>query len=207
MAHSVGTRQEQKQRTRQALLDAALRLMESQSLGSLSLREVTREVGIVPAAFYRHFRDMDDLGIALATEALGALRPAIRAARQGVGESEEIIRRSVDVLVAYVHANHRHFRFIAREKFGGVEPVRRAIFAELRLATDELAADLAGQDEFAGWSREDLGMFCELLVNQMLLLAAALLDVTPEDEPKLLETAQRQLRLIVCGRRHWLDAP
>lgn len=207
MAHSAGIRQEQKQQTRQKLLDAALRLMEHQSLGSLSLREVTREAGIVPAGFYRHFRDMEDLGIALATEALGSLRPAIRAARQGVSDSEEIIGRSVDVLVAYVHAHREHFRFIAREKFGGVEPVRRAIFAELRLATEELSADLAGQEEFDGWSAEDLLMFCELMVNQMLLLAAALLDATPEDEPTLLRTARRQLRLIVCGRQHWLDEP
>jgi hypothetical protein len=148
---------------------------------------------------------MEDLGIALVTEALSSLRPAIRAARQGVGDSEEIIRRSIEVLVDYVHAHQEHFRFIAREKFGGVERVRRAIYAELQLATDELATDLSQQVDFTGWTREDLGMFCELLVNQMLLLAATLLDVSPQDEPRLLETAHRQLRLIVVGRRHWLD--
>jgi hypothetical protein len=71
--------------------------------------------------------------------------------------------------------------------------VRRAIAAELRLATDELA--------------DDLGVFCDLLVNQMPLPAAALLDVAPEDGPRLLETASRQLRPIVVGRHHWPDAP
>lgn len=40
------TRREQKERTRIALLDAALRLLEGKSFGSLGLREVAREAGV-----------------------------------------------------------------------------------------------------------------------------------------------------------------
>ncbi len=78
MSHTPGIRQAQKQRTRQALLDAALELLEGQSLSSLGLREVTRAVGIAPTAFYRHFRSVEDLGVALVEEALGSLHPMIR---------------------------------------------------------------------------------------------------------------------------------
>ena len=53
------TRQERKQRTRQALLDAALDLLDEQSFSSLSLRQVTRAARVVPTAFYRHFDDME----------------------------------------------------------------------------------------------------------------------------------------------------
>ena len=59
------TRQERKQLTRQALLDAALELLEEQSFSSLSLRQVTGAAGVVPTAFYRHFDDMEKLGLAL----------------------------------------------------------------------------------------------------------------------------------------------
>ena len=62
-------RAEQKQQTRHALMSAARHLMESgRGFGSLSLREVTRAAGIVPAGFYRHFSDMDQLGLALVAE-------------------------------------------------------------------------------------------------------------------------------------------
>ena len=44
----VTTRQERKRRTRQALLEAALELLEEQSFSSLSLRQVTRAAGVVP---------------------------------------------------------------------------------------------------------------------------------------------------------------
>ena len=78
MSHILGVRQAQKQKTRQALLDAALGLLEEQSLSSLGLREVTRAVGVAPTAFYRHFRYTADLGVALVEEALGSLHPMIR---------------------------------------------------------------------------------------------------------------------------------
>ena len=209
MAHTTtGRRQEQKERTRRALMDAALALLERQNLSSVGLREVTRAAGIVPAAFYRHFRDLDDLGVALVEESLGSMLPVIRGARQGVTDSDEIIRRSLDVLVAYVATHREHFRIIAREKFGGVTRVRQAINAELQVAADELADDLAGLPDLAGWRRDDLDMLAGLLVNQMMLLAATLLDVPadqPEETDRVIEVARRQLQLIIVGRRHWLD--
>ena len=67
----MSPRAEQKQQTRHALMDAARSLMDSgRGFGSLSLREVSRTAGIVPTGFYRHFQDMDELGLALVAEAL-----------------------------------------------------------------------------------------------------------------------------------------
>jgi AcrR family transcriptional regulator len=58
----MSIRDERKQQSRQAF-DAALHLSTSgRSFSSISLREVAREVGLVPTAFYRHFQDMDALG-------------------------------------------------------------------------------------------------------------------------------------------------
>ena len=37
----------------------------TKSISSLSLREVAREAGIAPNSFYRHFKDIDELAIAL----------------------------------------------------------------------------------------------------------------------------------------------
>ena len=62
MRDVTDTRGERKERTRRAILDAALRLSGEQTLAALSLRQVAKEVGIVPTAFYRHFDSLDDLG-------------------------------------------------------------------------------------------------------------------------------------------------
>ena len=52
--------------SREDLLAAALKLIgPHRSLSTLSLREVAREAGIAPNSFYRQFRDMDELAVAL----------------------------------------------------------------------------------------------------------------------------------------------
>jgi AcrR family transcriptional regulator len=204
------TRQEQKQRTRRALLDAAIALLENENLSSLSLREVTRAVGIAPAAFYRHFRDMDDLGVALVAESLGDLLPLIRQARQDRDDPDDSIRRSVDLLVAYVESHKGPFRIIAREKSGGVAPVRQVINDKLRQATAELADDLARLPAYAGWDRDDITMVADMFVNHIVQLASTLLDVPadrPDEARRIIALARRQLHLIIVGRRHWLAEP
>ena len=124
MSHTPGPRQAQKLRTRQALLDAGLRLLEDQSLSSLGLREIARGAGVAPAGFYRHFRDMGDLGVALVEESFGPLRAMVRAIRGEQARADEVIDGTVAVIAEYVRGHRAHFRFVARERHGGVAPVR-----------------------------------------------------------------------------------
>ena len=78
------TRGERKERTRRAILDAALRLSEQTGLAGLSLRQVAKEVGVVPTAFYRHFASIDDLGLALVEESFASLRAMTSSSRARV---------------------------------------------------------------------------------------------------------------------------
>jgi AcrR family transcriptional regulator len=203
---STPTRQERKQQTRQALLDAALELLEQQSFASLSLRQVTRAAGIVPTAFYRHFADMEELGLVLVDESFRTLRAMIRAARADPRTYEHVIRNSVDVLVSHVHAHEAHFRFIARERFGGVAALRHAIRTEIRLFASDLAMDLSRFPVLETWSSEDLQLLAGLIVNAMVSTAEAILDAPPRDpaaEEEIAATARRQLRLITLGVPRW----
>ncbi|GHF87215.1 TetR family transcriptional regulator [Streptomyces thermodiastaticus] len=208
MSHTLGVRQAQKLRTRQALLDAALALLEEQSLSSLGLREVTRAVGIAPTAFYRHFRSIADLGVALVEEALGSLHPMIRTTMSPAADSEERIARAVDLIARHVYEHSAHVRFLARERHGGVQPVREAIQGQLARFARELKEELAKDEQAAGWSEEDLLMLAHLYVDQMLITASLFLealDGPASAREQVARLARRQLRLISIGRRHWLD--
>lgn len=203
-------RESRKGQTRQALLDAALDLLEQgRGFGALSLREITREVGIVPAAFYRHFPDVEALGLALVDESMGSLRHMIREAREAPVPPEHIIRRSVATLARHVHANRRHFRFISREMFGGMTVLRERIRRELQSFTSELALDLGRLPLLNGWPAEDLQMIAGLMVNAMVLTADAILEAPagqPEVEARITRIAEKQLRLISLGVPHWKPA-
>ncbi|GHE70591.1 transcriptional regulator [Streptomyces longispororuber] len=199
----VGVRQAQKQKTRQALLDAALRLLEEQSLSSLGLREVTRAVGVVPTAFYRHFRDTAELGVALVEEALGSLHTTLAAMLAATGDGEERVAGTVQLIASYVRAYPAHVRFIARERHGGVKAVREAIGGQLALFAREVADRFATEPRAAGWREEDLLMLARTYVDHMVMTASALLET--DDEQQVTSTARHQLRLIGLGRDHWLD--
>ncbi|GAA1293569.1 TetR family transcriptional regulator [Streptomyces sanglieri] len=205
MSHTIGVRQTQKLRTRQALLDAALGLLEHQGLSSLGLREVTRVAGVTPTAFYRHFDDTAALGVALVEEALGSLHGMIGAVLAETGDSEERLGRSVELILRHVGEQPAHFRFIAREQHGGVGPVREAIAAQLRRFAEEVAAALAEEPQSRGWSEEDLLMLGGLYVDHMVITASALLDAGPDGEREVAGVARRRLRLVTLGRLHWLD--
>lgn len=207
MSHTLGIRQAQKQKTRQALLDAALLLLEDQSLSSLGLREVTRAVGVAPTAFYRHFRSTADLGVALVEEALGSLHPMIEDTVSAAGDSDERIARAVELIARHVEAHPAHVRFIARERHGGVQSVRDAIREQLARFAEEVRDALAEHPESRGWSDDDLLMLAGLYVDHMLMAASAFLEAldAPETErERVARVASRQMRLISIGRRHWL---
>lgn len=198
-------RDEQKAHTRRKLLDAALKLLEQRSFDGLSLREVAREAGVVPAAFYRHFRDMGELGLALVEESMSSLREMLRNARMAP-PTENIIKRSIAAMVEQVHARRAHFRFVGRELHGGFAVVRQAIRKEIQSLIAELALDLGRLPMLNRWSAEDLQMIAGLMVNAMVLTASALIEV-PADKPErtaqITREAEKQLRLIIFGVPHW----
>lgn len=204
------TRAERKERTRQRLLDVTLRLIEDRSLASLSLREVAREAGIVPTAFYRHYASMDALGVDLVDDAMRPLRQMIRDVRRGRDAHGDIIVDTVAVLAKQVRGHPDQFRFLTRERYGGVAAVRRAIATELRLFTSELTVDLARLTAGFDWTTEDLEMAAGLMVAAMLSTVMDLLEADerhPEDTALVVEKAERQLRLIALGMGAWRPQP
>jgi len=198
------SREERKEATRRAIIAAALKLLQDRSFSSLSLREVTREVGIVPAAFYRHFESMEALGLVLIDESFRTLRDTLRGARAGRLDPNRVIESSVEIVVASITERREHWRFIYRERSGGVTVLRYAIRTELRLITSELATDLARFTGLNTWSTEDLNVLATLFVNSMIVIAEAIEDAqTAEALEDIRRTAVKQLRMITIGIAGW----
>jgi AcrR family transcriptional regulator len=174
------------------------------------LREVARDAGIVPTAFYRHYASMDALGVDLVDDAMRPLRQMIRDVRRGRAAHGDIIVDTVAVLADQVRAHPDQFRFLTRERYGGVAAVRRAIATELRLFTSELTVDLARLTGGFDWTSEDLEMAAGLMVAAMLSTVMDLLETDerhPEDVTALLDKAEHQLRLIALGMGAWRSKP
>ncbi len=205
------TRNERKDLTRNGLLQAALNLMgEGRSFTSLGIREIAREAGIVPNGFYRHFRNTDELGLALVEEVGITLRRLLREARQaGVAESE-MVRRSVQVYHQYVKQNRLLFLFISSERSGGSRILRLAIRNDVSHFTHEMAQDFRQLGAYKELSSSSLQMICGLIVTAMLAAAPEILDLPagqPLLEAEMTENFVQQMQVVLLGASCWKDRP
>ncbi|WP_344199304.1 TetR family transcriptional regulator [Aeromicrobium alkaliterrae] len=200
------SRQEQKGRTREAILNAALELSGTHGFAQISLRQVSRQAGIVPTAFYRHFESMDELGLALVERSFLTLRTMIREAQRDPQVFENIIDASAEVLVRVVKQNRMHFAFVARERASGSAAVREAIQRELELFISELAVVLARLPNIETWSSEDVKLASGLFVRNMVYRAEQVVQMPegrPDREEEITRKARREMRLIVLGFEKW----
>ncbi|HEY9562569.1 MAG TPA: TetR family transcriptional regulator [Nocardioides sp.] len=201
------SRQERKERTRRAILDAALDQLSHTSFDSISLRQLAKAVGIVPTGFYRHFATLDELGLALVEESFGTLRDLIREVRLDNDlVPDTLIDRSVDVLAEQLIEHTDHYRFISRERHGGSAVLREAIRHEFTLFERELVTDLARMPEISHWGAGDLHVLASLFVEVMVSAASELVSPSA-DQPAvrrgLIDNLRNQARMIVVGAAGW----
>jgi AcrR family transcriptional regulator len=219
--HERRSQAQRRSETRRALLDAALEQLEAGiGFDTLSLRRVTRAAGVVPAAFYRHFASMDELGLALVEESVQTLRAMLRQAREDEARRanpEHLISRSVAILVDHVRAHRRHFAFITHARASGNAVLRHAIRTETRLFASELATDLARFPVLREWTTTDLQMLAGMFVDSMIATIDAMLEasswgtgpdaLTPARQAQITKSAEKQLRLIVLAIPRWRSQP
>lgn len=195
------TRVERKERTRRAILDAALALTKDNTLAAVSLRQVAKEVGVVPTAFYRHFASVADLGLALVDESFESLRAMLREVRSGVPEFADLIDDSLAVLVEDIETHPDHYAFIARERAAGPAPVRERIQHEIDLITRELSTDIARLPGTDAWSSQDLLLLADLIVATVVTTAERMILGRPRD--RVVAETRRQLRMLLIGALNW----
>ncbi len=196
----MAIRAEQKQKTRRSLMDAALRqLSADRGFSNLSLREVAREAGIAPTSFYRHFTEMDELGLALVDEAGVTLRQLMRQARKRIEKGGSAVSTSVDTFMEYLASNATHFRLLLRERTGLSQAFRTAIKAEINHFVIELTDDLRRLGEERGRPVNEPELLAEAMVTIVFTLGAEALDATPKERALLAERIKKELKMLTIG--------
>ena len=196
----MSVRAEQKLKTRRALMDAALRqLSADRGFGSLSLREVAREAGIAPTSFYRHFPELDELGLALVDEAGVALRQLMRQARKRIEQNGGAINTSVETFMEYLTDNANLFRLRLRERTGVSKVFRTAVQAEIDHFVTELSDDLERMADATNRPLADPRLVAESMVIMVFNLGAEALDAPPKQRNALKDKLKTQLRMVLVG--------
>lgn len=193
--------------TREKLMSAALTLVgKGRHFTSLGIREVTRQAGIVPTSFYRHFRNMDDLGLELVDELGLVLRRMMREARANVLQADKLMEESVGIFISHAQANRSFFLFMAQGLAGESRAIQEGIRSEMRYFATELANDLRRLKLVDHLSDGDLEMTCDLVVRSVAFSLTDLLGVSAGDEYQVEQIRKRTtrfLQLIFVGAANW----
>ncbi|NAX41871.1 HTH-type transcriptional repressor FabR, partial [Vibrio sp. V26_P1S5P106] len=181
---------------RRSLIDAAFRqLSADRSFSNLSLREVAREAGIAPTSFYRHFKDMDELGLTMVDEGGLLLRQLMRQARQRIVKEGSVIRTSVETFMEFIDSSPNVFRLLLRERSGTSFEFRTAVVREIEHFSAELTEYLIN----TGMSREEAMVQAEASVTLVFSSGAQALDLNRQAREELAERLIMQLRMMAKG--------
>ncbi|MCG7498934.1 HTH-type transcriptional repressor FabR [Vibrio sp. Of7-15] len=193
----MGIRAQQKEKTRRSLIDSAFgQLSADRSFSSLSLREVAREAGIAPTSFYRHFKDMDELGLTMVDEGGLLLRQLMRQARQRIATEGSVIRTSVETFMEFIESSPNVFRLLLRERSGTSAAFRAAVAREIQHFVAELTEYLVAK---TGVSHEEAYTQAEASVTLVFSSGAEALDLDNPSREILAERLVMQLRMISKG--------
>ncbi|MGN5755570.1 TetR family transcriptional regulator [Acinetobacter calcoaceticus] len=210
----MSIRDERKQQSRQALLDAALHLSTSgRSFSSISLREVAREVGLVPTAFYRHFQDMDELGKELVDQVALHLKSVLHQLGQSYLQHKSTkTQTSIELFVQAVNHSPKQWQFMISERWGGSETVRAAIAREIEFLIEDLTTDLTKLENFKHIQEpQDLNVLSTILTNMSFTWAMTWLNLSKQyqgeqlklQQTAFIENASTQVRLLFRGIANW----
>lgn len=213
----MSIRDERKQQSRQALLDATLTLsMSGRAFSSMSLREIARHVGLVPAAFYRHFSDMNQLGLELVDQTALHLKGVLHQLGHAyLYLPNTKIKISLDLFFQAVEHYPEPWIFLISERWGGSPLLRQAIDREISFLIDDLANELHQIETMQHLDRpQDLLVLSQMLIHLALDWAMGWIEIRRRFEPHLQAEQQArfkaqslaQVQLLFHGIFHWNPA-
>jgi AcrR family transcriptional regulator len=186
--------------SRDDIIAAALKLLgPHRSVSTLSLREVAREAGIAPNSFYRQFRDMDELAVALINMAGASLRQIIGEARQRATMDHSVVRGSVEAFMEQLCRDDKLLHILLREGTVGSDAFKQAVDRQLNFFEEELCHDLIRLAQANKTGLYEPALTAKAITRLVFTMGATAMDLPPEKLPQLTEQVVLMVRMIVTG--------
>lgn len=204
---------EQKEKTSQALIQAALELCAEEGYASLSLRSVARKAGIAPTSFYRHFREIDELGVAMVDQAKELLSDCLEQARkkmtfpavkknatQQLLESIECVTRPfADTFFELFKKNSQLLHLFFQERTGSSKTMRTAIAGAMDQLNEYLADTLNRLSKPTQCRFGDTGLLAEAIMTIASHSGLEMLASRDDNPGDITERAIQQVNFLLLG--------
>lgn len=193
--------------SREEIIDAALALVgPHRSVSTLSLREVARAAGIAPNSFYRHFRDVDELAIALIERAGSTLRSIIGEARQRVSAERSVVQTSMEVFMEQLAAEHGYLQLLLREGKVGSTAFKQAVEQQLCFFERELQTDLVRLEQQHGHQLYAPELVAKAITRLVFAMGAQSVGEDMITQQLSVQQTVDMIHMIISGARQMAKA-
>ncbi len=199
------------------LMDAALRLAAiSRSLSGLGLRELAREAGLNPNTFYRHFKTVDDLGLAMIADMATRIRQPLRnlrieaaqRAEQGapaalifgidLARGQRVCRETVELFFDYAAQNPQAFIVGVRELHGSSKVLREALEQMMEDFANDMAEDLGKLQLLPNLEPAAIRQVSSMISRQLFQQSLDYIEQV-DRRPAICAQAQQQILMMFAG--------
>ncbi|HYB99568.1 MAG TPA: TetR/AcrR family transcriptional regulator [Candidatus Limnocylindrales bacterium] len=198
----MAAREEAKRETREALLRAAFAEFVEHGFDVPSLDAICARAGYTRGAFYVHFRDRDELIVAVMESVLGTFLDAVIGAGEGGDDLEQTVLRFAGAIVggnpltgaSGSMRTHHLLDVCARS------PVIRARFLEMLEEAQRRLAEAAASGQSAGTVRGDVSAVA--IGSMLIALAMGVIQLFELGVPvPVVELQAAVLRMLTASAR------
>jgi len=199
--------------SREDIIEAALRLVgPHRSISTLSLREVTREAGIAPNSFYRHFKSTEELAICVIDLAGSTLRKVVGQSRFKAQElNKGIVRMSVETFIEQLYADGHYLPILLREGVVGSDRFKTAVRQQLEFFEQELTEDLISIAMRASSAPTSVpaepALIARAITRLVFAMGADALEMPKTDHPVLIDQMVIMIKMLVTGAHQLKKQP
>jgi len=184
------------------LIAAALKLVgPHRSISTLSLREVAREAGIAPNSFYRHFRDIDELAVALIELAGASLRRILSEARQRASTERSVVQTSIEVFMEQLKSGDGFLPMLLREGKVGSAAFKQAVERQLCFFEEELQRDLIRLEHANDHKLDQPALAARAITRLVFTMASVAMDLPTAQQQQMMAETITMIRMILAGSR------
>ena len=134
--HTPSIRQYHKGNVAEDLMETAAHILDTETVESLSVRRLAREVGVTPANFYNHYPSLNDLLLEIGARTFHERARQLAHIRRTSKSKPEAIKRVVRTYIDLALTRHQLFRIL----FGLIPDSMQ--HAHFRDASDESMGEL-----------------------------------------------------------------
>ncbi len=173
----MSTRKANKERTRNKLVQATLKILHKQGPTALTTGRIAQAAGVAQPTFYVHFKDMDEALEEAAVTVGDALRTRLREFRDGLEDGaspQAATRHAFSTGVEALTADRRTAELFLRHRRDVANPLGRRWRELMDGAREDLIADLHARG--VGKLVDDLVVLADTIIGLVLTTVESILD-------------------------------